>query len=135
VVTVDIDRLHDGTEGALPICYIQGSSVDPKTFDEVASVVAGRRAMLILDSAHSVDHVAAELELFAPIVSSGCYLICQDTFIGGHPVVVHDLDPQHGPEGPWPAVQSFVEAHPEFSIDHEREPMFTFCTDGYLLRS
>jgi cephalosporin hydroxylase len=134
VVTVDIDQWHDGSDGVLPISYLTGSSIDPAIAERVHQLVDGRRAMVLLDSAHSVDHVAAELRTYAPLVAVGCYMVVQDTFIGGHPVNIHHLDPQHGPEGPWPAVQEFVASTSEFEVDKAREPSFTFCTDGYLLR-
>jgi cephalosporin hydroxylase len=41
-------------------------------------MVAGYRTMVILDSAHDAAHVAAQIEAYAPMVPSGCYLIVQE---------------------------------------------------------
>ncbi len=38
--------------------------------------------MVVLDSNHSQDHVAAELRLYAPLVSPGHYLVVADTVLG-----------------------------------------------------
>ena len=39
------------------------------------------RVLVILDSNHTADHVAAELSLYGDFVSVGSYLIVMDTFI------------------------------------------------------
>lgn len=132
VITVDVDpNSGRGARGTPGITFVIGSSADPDTADRVRELVGDRRAMVLLDSDHTTEHVAAELELFAPLVSSGCYLVVQDSFLGGHPVDV----PEYGSEGPWPAIRQFVSEHPEFTVDKTRERMMlTMCTDGYLRR-
>jgi cephalosporin hydroxylase len=85
--------------------------------------------MVILDSDHAMAHVRAELELYAPMVTAGCYLIVEDTNVNGHPVY-----PLHGP-GPMEALGEFLPRHPEFEVDAECEKfMLTFNPRGYLLR-
>lgn len=89
----------------------------------------GERVMVILDSDHSLTHVAGELEAFAPLVTPGCYLIVEDTNINGHPVY-----PEFGP-GPMEAVLEFLPHHPEFVVDARCERLLmTFNPNGFLLR-
>lgn len=91
---------------------------------------AGRRTMVILDSDHRRDHVLAELRLHAPLVSPGCYLICEDTNINGHPVF-----PTFGP-GPHEALQQYLSESPGmWEVDAHRERLLvTFNPGGYLKR-
>ena len=86
--------------------------------------------MVILDSDHSRDHVLRELELYAPFVTRGCYLVVEDTNVNGHPVV-----PGFGP-GPMEAVTAFLRTAADFTVDHAREKfMLTFNPSGYLRRN
>lgn len=107
--------------------FIKGSTADEGTAALVWHCVEGSRTMVILDSCHTAEHVARELELYAPFVTPGCYLIVQD----GH---VSQVDPDHGP-GPREATEAFLETHPEFEVDRSRERMlFTFNPSGFLRR-
>jgi cephalosporin hydroxylase len=112
--------------------YMSGSSTAPETIDAVAKAVAAAEGpvMVVLDSAHDRDHVFGELEGYYRFVSSGSYLIVEDTAHNGHPVA-----PFAGP-GPWEAVHDFLPLHPEFSPDLSRQKfMHTWNPEGYLLRS
>jgi cephalosporin hydroxylase len=128
VVTVDIEA-RPGQPVHPRIHRIVGSSVDPAVVAEVRRRVAGRRAMVILDSDHHEPHVSAELRAYHDVVSVGCYLIVEDTNLNGHPAV-----PDHGP-GPMEAVEAFLPTAPEFEVDRERERfMLTLNPSGYLRR-
>ena len=95
----------------------------PFTVSPVAS------AWSILDSDHTEAHVSRELELLAPYVTPGSYLIVEDTNINGHPTY-----PTFGP-GPYEAVSTFLRAHPEFVVDTAREKfLMTFNPGGFLRR-
>ena len=110
--------------------YVKGSSAD----EAVVRAALGRRPegearLVILDSDHSRDHVLRELELLAPFVSKGSYLIVEDSNVNGHPVL-----PEHGP-GPSEAIAEFLAAHPEFVRDASREKfLLTYNPGGYLKR-
>jgi cephalosporin hydroxylase len=85
--------------------------------------------VVILDSDHGKDHVLEELRRYAPLVTSGSYLIVEDTNINGHPVL-----PDFGP-GPMEAVETFLSESDDFSVDTTREKlMLTFNPRGYLRR-
>ena len=112
------------------ITYVDGSSADPGVFARVREL-AGRpaSALVILDSDHSRDHVLAELRLYRELVPVGCYMVVEDSFVNGHPVM-----PEHGP-GPWEAVDAFLAETDDFTPDRGCERfMLTVAPRGFLLR-
>jgi cephalosporin hydroxylase len=128
IISVDIAK---GTRPTHPrITYLHGSSISR----DVCSAVAERArtaspVIVILDSDHSRDHVLAELDCYAELVTPGSYLIVEDTNINGHPVL-----PKFGP-GPKEAVSEFLGSRTDFEIDRECEKFFlTFNPGGYLRR-
>lgn len=131
VVAIDIEDRMDWAR-PLPLWdrrvrFLHGSTVDAGTVAEVASICAGRPTMVILDSDHAADHVLSELHAYAPMVTSGCYLIVQDGFVAS-------LDPDHGP-GPLEAVERFLAVDDRFEVDASRErQLFTFNPSGFLRR-
>ena len=143
VLGLDIDiRAHnraavEAHPMASRIQMIQGSSIAPEIIDQVRSVASRySRVLVCLDSNHTHDHVLAELEAYAPLVSIGSYCVVFDT-------VVEDLPSYMFPDRPWgpgdnpkTAVRSYLEAHPEFAIDkgiHDKL-LITVAPDGYLKR-
>lgn len=131
VVAIDIeDRMDQARAHALwdrRVRFLHGSTTDPAIVERAVEVVAGRRAMVILDSDHAEAHVAAELRAWAPVVSPGCYLIVQDGFVAS-------LDPAHGP-GPLEAIEAFLATDDRFEVDAVRErQLFTFNPSGFLRR-
>jgi cephalosporin hydroxylase len=112
------------------ITYLNGSSTAETIVARVRRQVADRRAMVILDSDHSFGHVLSELRSYAPLVSTGCYLIVEDTNVNAHPV-----RPDFGP-GPMEAVKRFLAEDGRFVVDESREKLLmTFNPGGYLRRS
>lgn len=123
IVTIDHRRPHS----ALTDPRIQFIFDD--SLDAALAVAAPGRTMVILDSNHQADFVSKEMEVYAPFVTPGCYLIVCDTHFNGHPIA-----PDFGP-GPWEAVHDFIRLHPEFTIDRSRESHgLTFNPDGFLRR-
>lgn len=111
--------------------FFQGSSTDPKIVSTIRGIVKGRRTLVMLDSDHSRKHVLAELEAYAPMVTSGSYLIGEDTHMDAVPTYPH-----FGP-GPAAAVKAFLEqpAGREFFVDLDREALIvTFNPGGWLRR-
>jgi cephalosporin hydroxylase len=133
VITLDItDRFEQARR--LPIVqakvdFLLGSSTAPATVDEVKRRVAGGKVMVILDSAHHKEHVLQELQLYAPLVEVGSYIVVQDSNISGHPVL-EDSGP-----GPMEAIEEFLAGNQEFESDRTRERLlFTMHPKGYLKR-
>jgi cephalosporin hydroxylase len=81
LMTIDID--HSQLVQKIPgVEYVLGSSVSEETMMLVRAYIHAyncQRVMVILDSAHNEEHVAKELELYAPLVSVGMPLIVEDT--------------------------------------------------------
>jgi cephalosporin hydroxylase len=129
VVTIDVVHRPDYPRHPR-ITYVHGSSTDPVIVADTARRVdPGARVLVILDSDHSKDHVLNEMRAYAPLVSTGSYLIVEDTNINGHPVL-----PEFGP-GPWEAVEEFLETSDQFEVDRSREKLLlTFNPMGYLKR-
>jgi cephalosporin hydroxylase len=116
------------------ITMVEGSSVDEAIAARVRERVAGRTAMVVLDSNHTADHVARELALYAPLVHAGFFLIVMDT-------VVEYQDPTSIVDRPWgpgnnpmTAVDAFLAREPRFAIDEEYDAklLFTVAPRGYL---
>jgi cephalosporin hydroxylase len=124
------------------IDVIEGSSTAAAVLDQVrARISPGARVLVFLDSDHSKQHVAAELEAYAPLVSVGSLLIAADGVMrvlsdvpGGHPSWRTD--------NPASAAREFLARHPsEFVLDMPRPahargfaPELTYFPDGWLRR-
>jgi cephalosporin hydroxylase len=129
VVSVDIAP-RPGRPVHPRVTYLTGSSTDEAILDQLRARARGRSpVMAILDSDHSREHVAAELSLYAPLVTVGSYLVVEDTNVNGHPVL-----PEFGP-GPREAVDAFLAANSAFEVDESREKfLMTFNPRGFLRR-
>jgi cephalosporin hydroxylase len=130
IITVDIVDRPDVPQHPR-ITYVVGSSTDPQIFARVTGQLAAKeRVMVVLDSDHSRDHVIRELELYAPLVTEGCYLVVEDTNVNGHPV-----SRSHGP-GPMEALDVFPWKSAGFECDKEIEKryMVTFFPKGWPKR-
>lgn len=121
------------------ISLIEGSSIAPDVVAQVRAHAAGKQKVLVcLDSNHTHEHVLAELNAYADLVSVGSYCIVFDTF-------VEDMaDDYIWTDRPWgkgnnpkTAVWEWLKSHPEFEIDRSVEDrlMITSAPDGFLLRT
>jgi cephalosporin hydroxylase len=88
VLGIDIDiRTHnraaiEAHPMARHIDMIQGSSIAADVINQVYNFANGyKRIMVSLDSNHTHEHVLAELEAYAPLVSKGSYCCVFDTII------------------------------------------------------
>ena len=129
VVTIDRDPIGQfkDEEGVLQLV---GDSVGDTIAGYVKNLVSPTdKVMVILDSDHSKKHVLQELELYAPLVTEGCYLVVEDTNVNGHPIMK-----EHGP-GPLEALEEWWPSHPEFHCDLRCERfLLTFNPKGYYKR-
>jgi cephalosporin hydroxylase len=124
---IGIDReVSAGTRKALTghrlshrIAIVEGDSTSPVTMGAVRDLVGkDESVMVILDSDHSCQHVAHELEAYAPLVTPGSCIVVADG-------IMCDLADVPGGEAGWTednpatAARHFLAAHPEFVM---REP-------------
>ena len=120
------------------IRLIEGSSVAPEVVAQVRAAAAGKQRVLVfLDSNHTHDHVLAELNAYADLVSVGSYCVVFDTFVEDMPDDYVWLDRPWGKgNNPKTAVWEYLRSHPEFQIDKSVEDklLVTSAPDGFLRR-
>ena len=97
------------------ISMIQGSSIAPRIVEQVQARAAGEAWVLVcLDSNHTHDHVLAELEAYAPLISMGSYCVVFDTVIEDMPAGMFPDRPWGPGNNPKTAVREYLKTHPEF---------------------
>jgi cephalosporin hydroxylase len=143
VLGIDIDirahnrRAMERHPMASRIHMIEGSSVAGETVERVRGLAAGHsKVMVCLDSNHTHEHVLAELDAYAPLVSVGSYCVVFDTFVEDMPPGFFEDRPWDPGNNPKTAVRAYLERHPEFEIDrgmHDKLQI-TVAPDGFLKR-
>lgn len=130
------------------IVSIVGDTTEQNVVDQVRSLIPeGWPTMVTLDSAHDGLHVCREIELYAPMVTSGQYLLVQDTFLGlcwgGNllPAQCHEavargdiraFDYHNCPLG---AVEALLDTSDDFVVDLDRQRyVLTLHPFGFLKR-
>ncbi|KQP45009.1 cephalosporin hydroxylase family protein [Pseudorhodoferax sp. Leaf274] len=143
VLGLDIDiRAHnraaiEAHPMARRIRMIQGSSIAPEVVAQVRARAQGKQRVLVcLDSMHTHDHVLAELQAYAPLVSVGSYCVVFDT-------VIEDMPKSMFPDRPWgpgnspkTALHAYLQTTADFEIDHtiDHKLLITVAPDGFLRR-
>ena len=124
------------------ITLIEGSSIAPETVAAAAAQIRpDDKVLVVLDSNHSREHVRAELEAYAPLVSVGSYVVVFD----GVMRLVADTprgSSAWASDNPITAVDEFVGDHAEFVVEQPRWPFneselrsnVTYSPRGYLRR-
>jgi cephalosporin hydroxylase len=104
---------------------IQGSSIAPEIVAGVRKIAADyERILVCLDSNHTCDHVLAELEAYAPLVSKDSYCVVFDTVIADVPDEVYGDRPWTSGNNPSTAVEKYL------SVLNKRQ---TIAADGDIL--
>jgi cephalosporin hydroxylase len=143
VVAIDIEirphnrRAIEAHPLAKRIKLIEGSSIDPAVVKRVQVLASKARCvMVLLDSDHTHDHVLAELEAYAPLVTPGSYAVVFDTGIEDMPEGTFPGKPWSKGNNPKTAVRQFLQDNTNFVIDYELEArlMHTVAPHGYLKR-
>jgi len=155
VVGIDIDIRSHNREAieAHPLSHIikmiQGSSIDEYVINKVNEIAKDCGPILIfLDSNHTHDHVLAELEAYAPLVTVGSYCVVWDTGVEDLPDGFVTDRPWGKGNNPKTAVFEFLNSLENderigvdgnalrFEIDKfiEHKIAITSASDGYLKR-
>ncbi len=127
VLTIDVAE-RPGRPTHNRITYLTASSTAQATLDIVKQAAKDAKVILVvLDSDHRKDHVLEELRLYGPLVTTGSFMVVEDSNLNGHPVW-----PEHGP-GPMEALDVFMNGNTDFILDKEKEKfLLTFNPKGYL---
>jgi cephalosporin hydroxylase len=143
VLGVDIDiRPHnraaiESHPMASRIQMIQGSSIDESIIDQVREVAANySRILVCLDSNHTHEHVLAELNAYAPLVTAGGYCVVFDTLVEDMPSSLSGDRPWSPGNNPKTAVFEFLKTNTQFKIDKsiDHKLLISVAPDGYLKR-
>ncbi|MGB6008040.1 cephalosporin hydroxylase family protein [Castellaniella sp.] len=143
VLGIDIDiRAHnreaiEAHPMATRIQMLEGSSIDPAMVSQVREIASRyQRVLVSLDSNHTHEHVLAELEAYAPLVSAGSYCIVFDTVVEDMPPELCEGRPWAPGNSPLTAARAYLAKHPEFEIDRSIEDklLITVAREGFLRR-
>ena len=155
VLGIDIDiRAHnraaiESHPMANRIDMIQGSCLADDIMSQVRKHAARAENVLIfLDSNHTHEHVLRELELYAPLVTPGSYIVAFDSVVEDLPAEASAGRPWGPGNSPKTAVHAYLDilktqgrkgldGNPlKLAIDHPRidKLMLTNAPDGYLKR-
>lgn len=132
--TVDALRAHPMASG---VELVEADSTSATAAAAARTFLAGAdRAVLVLDSNHTHEHVLAELRLLAPLLPVGGLVLVADTLIEEFPAGYYDNRPWDRGNNPATAVQAFLAECPDFAPAAEwaRRALVTEFRDGVLRR-
>lgn len=141
VLGVDIDiRAHNRAAIEMHpmfkrISMIEGSSIAPETVEQVKRrTLCKERILVCLDSNHTHDHVLAELEAYAPLVTVGSYCVVFDTIIEELPGGMFADRPWGPGNNPKTAALKYLKSHSEFEVDKriQHKLLISVAPGGYL---
>ena len=121
------------------IKMIEGSSVDPLIIDQVKKIAEGKdRIIVLLDSNHTYEHVLAELNAYASLVSLNSYIVVFDTIVENLPEDYMPGEKRAWGVGnnPMTSVDEFLKTNTNFEIDHsiDSKVLISVAPRGYLKR-
>ena len=105
------------------ITLVEGDSVSPEVTDRVRQMIRpGESVLVILDSGHTKEHVARELECYSGLVTPGSYIIAADGIMR-ELAEVPGGQPDWASDNPASAANEFAARHPEF---RQQQPAWLF---------
>ena len=115
----------------------EGDSTSDAAVKAAEEFLAGtERAILILDSNHTHDHVLAELERLAVLLPVGSFVLVADTLIEEFPAGHFDNRPWDRGNNPLTAARAFLASRPDFEVSEtwSRRGLMSEFRDGVLVR-
>ncbi len=104
------------------ISLVEGSSIDTAIVDTVKAMIKpGEKVLVILDSNHCKQHVAAELAAYHELVSVDSYIVATD----GIMYDLHDVprgEDNWDWDNPAAAANEFLDTHPDFILEQPAWP-------------
>lgn len=142
VVGIDIDiRAHnrhaiETHPMAKRIHLVEGSSIAEETIAKVKKLAQGKRAVVVLDSNHTHEHVLEELRAYAPLVCEGGYCVVMDTVVEDMPASLSADRPWGPGDNPKTAVHAYLKETDNFVIDSDVDAklLISVAPSGYLRR-
>ena len=116
---------------------LEGDSAGAAAADRAAQFLAdAARAVLVLDSNHTHDHVLAELRALAPLLPIGGIVMVADTLVEEFPETHYADRPWGRGNNPLTAVRQFLAEDGRFAAaeDWNRRALVTEFRDGFLRR-
>ena len=141
VIGVDIDiRAHnrealDKHPMRNRLELIEGSAIATEIVNQVKELAKdAKTVMVFLDSNHTHDHVLAELEAYAPLVTEGSYCVVFDSVIEDLPNELCADKPWGVGDNPKTALWEYLKKNSDFIIDESIQDklLITVAPDGYL---
>lgn len=130
IIAIDIHQqaIAAATRQHPRITLIEGDA--GAVFDTVRAFIPGGATVLVLeDSAHTYAHTLKVLETYSVLLQVGDYFIVEDS------ICHHGLAVGPNP-GPYEAIATFIQHHPEFKIDRDRESfLISWNPTGFLQKS
>ena len=112
----------------------EGSSTDKKIFNKIKKILKNKKAMVILDSDHTHQHVLDELNLYSKLIKKNQYLICGDTIIAYQPKAKTRPRDWTRKKNPLSALKEFLKKNNSFKNDREiqNKLLLTNMPHGWL---
>lgn len=132
VLSVDADRTNFQAVHHR-ITMITGMTDDAEVVKNVKAHCSGKSVMVIHDADHRKEQVLVDMDLYAPMVTPGNYLIVEDG-------IVDLFRPGDGlgswTDGPMAATEEFLRHNTDFHVDVRRERyLMTYNPRGFLRRN
>jgi cephalosporin hydroxylase len=130
-VDVDVRAPNRAALEAHPLAdlfTLEGDSAAPEIVEKVrAEIRPGEAVFVMLDGDHTRDHVLAELEAYAPLVTPGSWIVAADGIMADLAGLRRWRDPRSTDDWSWnnprAAAAAFAARHPEFAVE---PPAFAF---------